>query len=245
MSRFSGEPVPPLKALDTEGRVIFLGTCSKIFCPGIRIGWVVADAELLGKFVLAKQGVDLHTSTLSQRLLAVYLRDDDPAARIVRICDTYRERRDRMVAALADEIRSLAGTLGIPTVATTEVLYHSSARQPLHDVLTCIREKTTLAQAGTLGTARPDIANQVRFRKEEELRQGIHALNGRERVLGGEVKLLTACPACQQGLNRYRDSTGLEVRYMVEELARVRLGADWQQAFTDQVLRGGIERVLL
>jgi 2-aminoadipate transaminase len=102
--RFAGEPVPPLKALDTEGRVIFLGTCSKIFCPGIRIGWIVADAELLGKFVLAKQGVDLHTSTLSQRLLAVYLQDDDPDARIVRICDTYRERRDLMVAALADEM---------------------------------------------------------------------------------------------------------------------------------------------
>ena len=102
--RFAGEPVPPLKALDTEGRVIFLGTCSKIFCPGIRIGWIVANPDLLGKFVLAKQGVDLHTSSLSQRLLAVYLRDDDPDARIVRICDTYRERRDLMVKALAEEM---------------------------------------------------------------------------------------------------------------------------------------------
>ena len=97
-------------------------------------------------------------------------------------------------------------------------------------------------EAGTLGTSRPDIANQLRFRKQEELQRGVHQLSGAGKE---KMTLLTACPACQQGLNRYRDSTGLEVRYMVEELARARLGADWQQAFTDQVLRGGIERVLL
>jgi FAD/FMN-containing dehydrogenase/Fe-S oxidoreductase len=100
-------------------------------------------------------------------------------------------------------------------------------------------------EAGTLGTARPDIANQVRFRKEEELRQGIHALNGRERVLGGEVKLLTACPACQQGLSRYTDGTGLRTDFIVVELASRLLGAGWQQAFLDRVRRGGIEQVLL
>jgi DNA-binding transcriptional MocR family regulator len=101
--RFSGEPVPPLKALDQNGQVVFLGTCSKIFCPGIRIGWAVAEPGLLGKLVLAKQGVDLHTSSLSQRLLAVYLEEHDVEGRIVRICDTYRQRRDLMVETLGAE----------------------------------------------------------------------------------------------------------------------------------------------
>jgi Fe-S oxidoreductase len=100
-------------------------------------------------------------------------------------------------------------------------------------------------EAGTLGTARPDIANQVRFRKQEELTNGIRALAGRDRVKHGEVKLLTACPACQQGLAKYADDTGLAADYIVVELARRLLGEGWQGAFLRQVRAGGIERVLL
>ncbi len=95
-------------------------------------------------------------------------------------------------------------------------------------------------EAGTLAISRPDIATQVRFRKEESLRQGIAQLGG-----GENIKLLTSCPACQQGLSRYVDSTGLEADYVVVELARRLLGENWQQAFIEQVKDGGIERVLL
>ncbi|MEJ1380553.1 MAG: DUF3683 domain-containing protein [Candidatus Sedimenticola sp. (ex Thyasira tokunagai)] len=100
-------------------------------------------------------------------------------------------------------------------------------------------------EAGTLGVARPDISNQLRFRKEEELKRGIRKLNSGE--VGGyrKAKMLTSCPACQQGLNRYKDATGLEVSYIVEELVRDRLGSNWQQGFIDKVKQGGIERVLL
>ena len=102
-------------------------------------------------------------------------------------------------------------------------------------------------EAGTLGTSRPDISNQLRFRKVEELRSGIREVsgNGSDSVTDGSVKLLTSCPACQQGLNRYKDETGLEVSYIVEELARDRLGSNWQKSFIQKVSRGGIERVLL
>ena len=100
-------------------------------------------------------------------------------------------------------------------------------------------------EAGTLGTARPDIANQLRFRKQEELTAGIHALTGRDRAPPGTLKLLTACPACQQGLAKYTDDTGLTVDYLVVELARHLLGEGWQAAFLKQVQAGGIERVLL
>jgi Fe-S oxidoreductase len=100
-------------------------------------------------------------------------------------------------------------------------------------------------EAGTLGTARPDIANQVRFRKQEELTQGIQALTGKDRVANGEVKLLTSCPACQQGLAKYTDDTGLATDYIVVELARHLLGEGWQQRFIERVKDGGVEQVLL
>jgi len=99
-------------------------------------------------------------------------------------------------------------------------------------------------EAGTLGTARPDIASQLRYRKEESLVQGIRALTGQDRAQG-EVKLLTSCPACQQGLAKYADNTGLATDYIVVELVQRRWGPGWQGRFLDQARAGGIERVLL
>ncbi len=135
-------------------------------------------------------------------------------------------------------------------------LYHDPCHTPMKTYSPTLVASTLMGQtvplsdrccgeAGTLGTARPDIANQVRFRKHEELTQGIHRLTGRERVDHGEVKLLTSCPACQQGLARYADETGLRTDYIVVELARHRLGDDWQRRFIDRARDGGIERVLL
>ena len=100
-------------------------------------------------------------------------------------------------------------------------------------------------EAGTLGTARPDIANQLRFRKAEELHKGIATLTGKEKVESDQVKLLTSCPACQQGLSRYGDETGLQTDYIVVELAKHLLGEGWRQHFIQQARNGGIERVLL
>jgi Fe-S oxidoreductase len=99
-------------------------------------------------------------------------------------------------------------------------------------------------EAGTLGTARPDIANQVRFRKREELQNGIHDLTGKDRA-EGDVKLLTTCPACQQGLAKYTDETGLKTDYIVVELANRLLGGGWQQRFLEKAKDGGVELVLL
>ncbi|MBK1644872.1 FAD-linked oxidase [Thiocapsa imhoffii] len=145
---------------------------------------------------------------------------------------------------------SLAGVEGV------QYLYHDPCHSPMktHAPLkvaaSLIGQPVMLSdrccgEAGTLGTARPDIANQVRFRKQEELSAGIRALTGRERVVDGEVKLLTACPACQQGLAKYRDETGLKTDYIVVELAQRQLGQGWQQRFLEQARDGGIERVLL
>ena len=100
-------------------------------------------------------------------------------------------------------------------------------------------------EAGTLAISRPDISTQIRFRKQEELQKGIEQLTGSSIAKEGNVKLLTSCPACQQGLSRYREDTGLETSYIVVELANKVLGAEWQKGFVEKVRAGGIERVLL
>ncbi|MCF6354636.1 MAG: DUF3683 domain-containing protein [Candidatus Polarisedimenticolaceae bacterium] len=94
-------------------------------------------------------------------------------------------------------------------------------------------------EAGTLGTTRPDISRQIRFRKSEELKKGMEQLGG------GKMKLLTSCPACQQGLSRYADETGMEAGFLVVELAKAYLGEDWQKVFIEKACKGGIEKVLL
>ena len=96
-------------------------------------------------------------------------------------------------------------------------------------------------EAGTFAVARPDIATQVRFRKQEEIEKGMHALHAEE----GPVKVLTSCPSCLQGLSRYRDATGIETDYVVAELAREILGESWQAEFVEKVKREGVEKVLL
>ncbi len=100
-------------------------------------------------------------------------------------------------------------------------------------------------EAGTLGTSRPDIAHQLRFRKEEELQNGLAKLADDAEPGHINAKLLTSCPACQQGLSRYTDSTGLKPTYIVVELANRVLGERWQQQFIQQMSQQGIERVLL
>jgi len=92
-------------------------------------------------------------------------------------------------------------------------------------------------EAGTFAIARPDIATQVRYRKQEELQQGVN--------LCQPVKVLTSCPACLQGLSRYREDIGVESDYIVVELARKRFGENWDREFLEKVNRRGIERVLL
>ncbi|HQU33667.1 MAG TPA: PLP-dependent aminotransferase family protein, partial [Thermoanaerobaculaceae bacterium] len=102
--RFEGVPLPAVKSLDKDGLVVFLGTFSKIFCPGMRIGWVAAARPLLEKYVLGKQGADLQTATLAQMQVARYLQDYDLGANIKRACAIYGTRRATMIQALEREM---------------------------------------------------------------------------------------------------------------------------------------------
>ncbi len=99
-------------------------------------------------------------------------------------------------------------------------------------------------ESGTFAVARPDIATQVRFRKQEELQRGASRLRA-ESGESSPVKVLTSCPSCLQGLSRYNDDTGTEADYIVVEMARSILGENWLEQYLEKARNGGIERVLL
>ena len=90
---------------------------------------------------------------------------------------------------------------------------------------------------------RPDVSTQVRFRKQEVIEQGAAKL--RADGFAGDVKLLTSCPSCLQGLSRYNDDAGTQADYIVVEMARKLLGENWMADYVGKANAGGIERILL
>jgi DNA-binding transcriptional MocR family regulator len=104
--RFDGDPLPPLKALDTQGLVIHLSSFSKTLSPGLRVGIILAPDAILEKLVFAKQIADLHTSVLPQRIVHEFLRRKWLDPHIEHIVTAYRSRRDAMLAALKQHMPS-------------------------------------------------------------------------------------------------------------------------------------------
>ncbi len=104
--RYEGEEVPPIKSFDTEGRVIFLGTFSKILCPGFRIGWVCADKEVLRKYTLIKEVSDLQCNTMAQREIAFFLNEYNIETHIEKLKQVYKRRRDIMIRIINEEFPS-------------------------------------------------------------------------------------------------------------------------------------------
>lgn len=100
--RFEGEILPSLKSMDEKGLVIFLGSFSKIFCPGYRIGWVCASPQILSKFVFVKQGADLQASTISQREVSKFIEVYDLDAHVEKIKTVYKKRRDLMLSTIKE-----------------------------------------------------------------------------------------------------------------------------------------------
>ncbi|WP_461204804.1 aminotransferase-like domain-containing protein [Clostridium sp. DL1XJH146] len=98
--RFDGEGVPICKSFDTEGRVIYLGTFSKILAPGLRVGWVYADEEIKYKILMCKQTVDMHVCALTQRIVNKYIAEINLKERIDELIEFYGNRRNLMMEAL-------------------------------------------------------------------------------------------------------------------------------------------------
>jgi len=134
----------------------------------------------------------------------------------------------------------------------TKYLYHAPCHDPIKtgdsaDVISQImgsdvtNNDRCCGEAGTFAVARADIAKQVKFRKEKEIKKDLTTLTGKPKAKNG-IKMLTTCPACRQGLSRYQPSTGIEPVYPVELIAEQTLGKNWQKEFISSV---AIEKVLL
>ena len=101
--RFEGERVPSIKSMDTEGRVIYLGSFSKILSPGLRVGWACADEEVILKYELVKNGLDLQSAELAQMQVDEFLNANDLDEHIAKINKVYKERRDLMLKTIDEE----------------------------------------------------------------------------------------------------------------------------------------------
>ncbi|MFW8564965.1 DUF3683 domain-containing protein [Orrella sp. 11846] len=121
-------------------------------------------------------------------------------------------------------------------------------RNPMDTVRSLVGDQVIKAdrccgESGTLAVSRPDISTQVRFRKEEELHKNVATL--REDGFKGELKMLTSCPSCLQGMSRYSDDIGADADYIVVEMAKHILGTTWMEDYVRVANQGGIERVLV
>ncbi|AWR97098.1 aminotransferase class I/II-fold pyridoxal phosphate-dependent enzyme [Acidianus sulfidivorans JP7] len=99
---FDGDSPAPIKALDKEGRVIYTGTFSKILAPGFRLGWIVADEEIIHEIELYKQNVDLHTPSFTQFIAAEAIKRNVIQNNLPKVRQLYREKRDVMLKAIED-----------------------------------------------------------------------------------------------------------------------------------------------
>ncbi|CAM3712493.1 DUF3683 domain-containing protein [Polynucleobacter brandtiae] len=146
----------------------------------------------------------------------------------------------------------------LTNVTGVKYMYHDPCHSPmkLQDPMKTVNEliqqedgkaieknERCCGESGTLAVTRPDISTQIRFRKEIEMEKGADAL--REGNFTGEVKVLTSCPSCLQGLSRFDADSGTTADYIVVEMAQKLLGPDWMQDYVARANQGGIERVLV
>jgi FAD/FMN-containing dehydrogenase/Fe-S oxidoreductase len=139
-------------------------------------------------------------------------------------------------------------------VEGTRYMYHDPCHTPMKAYAPLAVTKSLMGQdvpltdrccgdSGSFAYSRPDIATQVKFRKQQEIEQGAEKL--RADGFKGDVKILTSCPACLQGLSRYDDDAATTADYIVVEMAKHLLGDNWMADYVGKANTGGIERVLL
>jgi 2-aminoadipate transaminase len=101
--RYGGEDIPTLKSLDTEDRVVHLGSFSKILAPGLRLGWTVAGPEITTKLGLLKLAADTQCSTLNMAAVSIYLQRHDIDTHIKTLCTAYGRKRDLILETITAE----------------------------------------------------------------------------------------------------------------------------------------------
>ena len=98
--RFAGQHVPAVKSFDKSGHVLYMSTFSKTLAPGFRLGWLVADEDVVNKLTVLKQSADLHTDNLAQFAVAQFFADNDVDAHVKEISDLYGKRKDLMLEGI-------------------------------------------------------------------------------------------------------------------------------------------------
>src|SRR5690606_34898038 len=164
-----------------------------------------------------------------------------PGCRIVDIHELLMERGVRLEQATGVRYR-------YPHPCHTPIQSHDPLKvvnSLINDGVNGVVEKNDrcCGESGTFAVKRPDVATQVRFRKEQEMRAGAQKL--RADGFEGEVKILTSCPSCMQGLKRYNEDADVDADYIVVEIARHVLGENWMADYVRAANAGGIERVLV
>ena len=100
--RFEGDPLPALRTLDPDN-VLYLGTVSKVFSPGVRVGWALAEQSVVQRLVLAKEAADLCGSSFTMLLTEGYFADEARwRGNLATLTDIYRSRRDAMLEAIGE-----------------------------------------------------------------------------------------------------------------------------------------------
>ncbi len=103
--RFIGEDLPSMQTYLGK-QSILLGTFSKTIVPSFRLGWIVADVEIMEKLVTAKQAADLHTNYFAQRVVFQYLKDNDIEGRLTKIKNVYKKQRGQMISSIKEHFSS-------------------------------------------------------------------------------------------------------------------------------------------
>ena len=103
--RYDGETLPSLMSMDTKGLVMGMGTFSKTFCPGLRIGWLAANTTLLAEFVKVKQSADLHTSAFDQAIIDRYMDEYSLDEHVKEINALYKHRRDLLIKTMEETFK--------------------------------------------------------------------------------------------------------------------------------------------
>ncbi|MBE7031093.1 MAG: PLP-dependent aminotransferase family protein [Ruminococcaceae bacterium] len=98
--RFRGEAVPTIKSMDTEGRVIYVGTFSKTLAPGLRVGFITAHRELVDRVVVVKQVNDVHTTQLAQMIVSRFMEENDMDAHVAKGCEICKAKCDLMLSCM-------------------------------------------------------------------------------------------------------------------------------------------------
>lgn len=199
--RFEGEDIAALRALDEH--VIYLSTFSKIFSPGIRLGWIMAPHPILEKLVFAKQSADLCSSSFTQRVVEEFLNENELEVYLGQLVKTYRGRRDAMLAAL-DEFFPPEATWSRPQggffvwarlpefIDTTEMLAEAISQKVAY-----VPGRAFFADGSGANFMRLAFC----YPSEEDIREGIKRLAG---VVKDQISLYRSVA----GLGKSEGSTG-------------------------------------